>query len=405
MDTFVDNEVGLSKRRRILRHGCLSATSVSGGEGGPAAKSPAAGNFGPSTIDLRGSSGLHLVSEPPTSVANPECRPVDDRLDRVGHRMDLQVGLHVGPRTDVCRPAGFEERHETRVEAFVDDVAQDEAYGAVQSWFRRPERHPKPLLVIGPSGCGKSAIIRHFSRPQGLECYDDQDLADFLSPVGLRTKCPGLLDGIEGLDASERQLVKKALGAKNGRRLVLTAEDAFEEPAKSWSSSCHVVKFERPSPAHCVRVLVAHGSSEDVARALVDSSDCNLGSAMAGLVFGRTGAPDVPMSAPKAVATLLRHEAVPCIGGSSDVSFIHMLYGLNAVQAPCNVKTRLRTCDAVSFMDLLGHEMPTENMWDLLQLVASCGPRIDRVPTFIWPSGKKSSKASFSLTSIAGVTE
>jgi hypothetical protein len=367
-DSFIENEVGLSKRRRVVR--------------------PA----------------IPVANEPSLAVGHRQPSDIPGGLDSVGHRADLQDNLRSPAWPAVRHSVDAAVSEPARVEAFVDDVAQDDAYGTVQSWFKKPERWVKPLLIVGPSGCGKSAIIRHFAGPFGIECYDDQDLPDFLSPLGLRTRCPGVLDAIEALDSIERPLVKKALSAKQGRRLVLTAEDAFEEPAKSWAPLCHVVKLEKPGESHCIKVLVAHGASESVARSLVDSSNCNLGAAMAGLQFGRTGAPDVPMSAPKAVATLLRHAEVPCIGGSSDVGFIHLLYGLNALQAPCNVKTRLRTCDAVSFMDLLGHEMPTENMWDFLQLIASCGPQIDRLPKFIWPSAKKTA-TPMSMDAISGLKQ
>ena len=375
MDRFVENEAGFKKRRRIV--------------GGPADCVP----VGP----VPAGSGLepgHSLGQQNSGGLAPRGSPLGDAPAFESRADTASPHGSSGARRPVCEP---------KKAPFVYDSLQDDAYGTIEDFFRRPQRWTKPLLVIGPSGSGKSYIIRHYGL---IEAYDDQDLEDFLAVHGLRARPVGLLEDIEGLDASERAIVRKCLGpsGRPHRRLVLTAEDPFEEPAKSWASHCHVVKLGRPSLGHCIDVLKAHGAGHLMAKSLAESSNCNLGSAHAGLALGLTGAPDAPVTCPKAVGALLRGAPVMCLGGSSDISWIHQLYALNCIQVKAKVSVVLRTLDAASFIDIVDHELPSENLWDLVQLMAACGPQSTAgLPSFLWPSAKKAK--TFSMTSIRGLTE
>ena len=384
MDHFVDNESGFRKRRRIVGPGGAGPASP-----GPLGAFPAGGGVPPGPA-----LGLaHIGGPPGDSRAAGSAARVEFPLGGKG-LLESAGATGLGPGRPLDGP---------KKAPFVYDNLQDEAYGTIEDYFKRPARWAKPLLVIGPSGSGKSYIIRHYGT---VEAFDDQDLDDFLALHGLRARPVGLIEDIEGLDASERASVKKCLGpsGRPHRRLAFTAEDPYEEPAKSWASHCHVVKLSRPSLSHCIEVLKAHGASAPLAKTIAEASNCNLGSARAGLSLGLTGAPDAPVTCPKAVGALLRGAPVMCLGGSSDISWIHQLYALNCIQVKAKVSVVLRTLDAASFIDIVDHELPSENLWDLVQLMAACGPQSTTgLPSFLWPSAKKAK--TFSMTSLKGLVE
>ncbi len=296
---------------------------------------------------------------------------------------------------------------------FLDDPERDDAFCTVSVWVRKPKlpSSQKPLLLVGPFGSGKTALLRHFgAQVGGVEAYDDQNLADFLSANGLHATRPiGLVDNIEGLDASERLQVKAALLRPSCRRLVLTAEDAFSEPAKAWSKLCLVVKMGTPSEAFAVKVLQAHWPALDASEAkrIAGLTRCNLSSAMqaasvmvhAGTSSTGSVAPNVRLDmfqdVPQMVTSMLTGRSVECTGGTGDTAFFGQLLQVNIPRVCTTIQQVSKALEDFSFLDTIQvrNELDGESLWGLVEStgrVHTKGPH-RKAPSgyFEWPRSTK----------------
>lgn len=290
--------------------------------------------------------------------------------------------------------------------AFLDDPDRDDAFCAVDFWFRKPnlEASKKPLLIIGPPGSGKTSLIHKYV--PGLEAYDDGLLEDFLQSHGLRTRPVGLLDNIESLDRSERDTLRKSIGT--GRRLILTSDDIFSEPAKSLLNKCTVVKLDRPRRPFAIKVMASiKNIGQKLLNDIIDScgpETINL-SVLTNAVRWLTRSKaedridvhaDMPMDVPKATASILFGKQVPCLGGSADISFLTMMLQLNVIQCDVPIKKLSRTLDQLSLLEIAEtrYIMDTETHWSYLSLIGSSGPKVSGNKRFnlIWPKGLKTQK-------------
>lgn len=294
------------------------------------------------------------------------------------------------PKPEVFKPVTLEPLPSAHV--FLEDPGRDLEFGLIDQWARKPQfpTSLKPLLIIAPTGSGTTCLIEHYIKH--CEHYYDQDISDFLS-LGLVSRGPAVFDNIESLDASERLIVKKHLVASK-RRIVLTATDAFLEPARAWSKWCTVVKLPRPSVSFIKNVLKAH-KPESIHHDYI-STNCNgnIASAMQAIQWSvRSGQPDMPSDAPKAVGQLLAHVPVPCIGGSVDCSFIGQLLQLNVEHAPCSIKDLAQTLERFSFLDLVdsSHAFDGPSTWTLIEAISKGHPKVPQNKFYRteWPKSTK----------------
>jgi len=279
---------------------------------------------------------------------------------------------------------------------FLEDYDRDEAYGHVDLWFRKPALNTKSLLLVGPCGCGKTAILEHFG---SYDAYDDQDLDDFLATGGLKKKLPALLDSIESIEAELRPTIKKALEL-NKRRIVMTTDDLFSEPAKSWSKYCHVVKLERPKVAFILRLLQKiHGHQEDGLNHIAEMCNGNLAVAMKsfewtnlaskGLKSRLNMQSDPTFDVPKATTSILQGRTVPCFGGTGDTSFLAQMLQMNVAQTSSTISGLVKAIDNYAFFDLVDsrHALDAEAQWSLLRSITDNGPKLSAGAKFRfeWP--------------------
>jgi hypothetical protein len=304
-----------------------------------------------------------------------------------------------------------------RLPVYIDDPAREDSVTGVESWLKACAigKPLKPLLLVGPSGAGKTCLVRSAAArllKLPLETFDDQDLADYLAPAGLRPRGPAFIDGIEALDATERLAVKAAIQkAPKGlaRALILTADDLFEDPAKAWKSLCAVVRIDRPSRAFIVRLLKAKSSGmlEAHVAAAADAANGSTALAMNAARFlarteavkaGALSGADLLYDVPKAVGETLRGRRVPCLGGSSDTSFYGQMVALQLPQTNCSIGALAKAIDRWSFYDAssIARELDTDSHWTLVSLMASQGPKLAagarwnlEWPKSVKPSGDK----------------
>lgn len=289
---------------------------------------------------------------------------------------------------------------------------------AVEQWLRAfaSGKSQKPLLLVGPCGSGKTSLLVSTARrlcKLPMEGLDDQDMADFLAPAGLRPRGPAFIDGIEALDVTERDAVKDAIakGPKGlARPLVLTADDLFEAPAKNWKDHCIVVRIERPKKAFLMKVLKTRWPTieEAAAEAAAESSNGSVSLAMntAGFLHrvaagassgtaadGAVGHSDLLYDVPKAIGETLRGHSVACLGGSSDTTFYAQMLQLQLPTVTTNITALAKALDQWSLYDAsgVGRDLDTDAHWSLVSLIARQGPKLSAGAKFQmqWPKSLK----------------
>jgi hypothetical protein len=223
-------------------------------------------------------------------------------------------------------------------------------------------------------------------------------MSDFLALCGLRTRVPALIDDIEGLDSTERQRVKAVFGTRH-RRLVLTATDAFTEPAKAWARFCTIVRLDRPKKAFIAKVLALRCKDTEVCAEVAECCNGNVAAAVQAVsMIVRTddcsfSVPDAVSDTLKTVGLLLGGTRVPCGGGTSDTSFVGQLMQINSVGAASSVSALVQAMDRWSFFDVIDsqHMLDAESQWHLMTLTALQGPKMpkDRYWRMEWPRGTK----------------
>ena len=287
----------------------------------------------------------------------------------------------------------------------IDDTERDDAYCAIDFWFRKPnlDSSKKPLLICGPPGSGKSHLIHYYG---SVDVFDEDLMEDFIEMHGLKPRGPGLVDNIESLDRSEREILRKCFAGKH-RRLVFTCDDLFQEPAKSFTKWCTVVKLDRPKRPFALKLLssLAPDISKEILGQIIDAccsnDSINLTVLVNALHWLRKRSTsdlidvhaDMPMDVPKATASILYGKKVQCLGGSSDTSFLSLMLQLNVPQADCSLKALSKTLDQFSLLEIAEerHIMDSETHWNYLSMIASQGPKLNSKSKF-WLTWPKSSK-------------
>ena len=311
---------------------------------------------------------------------------------------------------------------------FLEDPNREDMFFAIEDWCKRPERHPKPLLVIGPPGCGKTFAILHYTKFH-VEAYDDHDLNDFLYTTGLYKRPPAMFDCIENLEMNEKSALKKAIDAMKDtkirmpRRLILTSEEAFVEPTKTWAKQCEVVKLEAPGPTFLRKCLTEtwkqlwpktwHAeTSPEIVNAIQDACRFNVQACMSQLQFfafrksdtkdqsgghivghtagqsvghtaGHTGLQvgsmdtfsDVPKMVHRYLYGTANHSELAF--SASDVSFLAQMLQLNSLQ---NVRASTNAVDQTmsrwSFFDIVDRQIESDVLFTHMDLSAKLMPKV-----------------------------
>jgi shikimate kinase len=252
---------------------------------------------------------------------------------------------------------------------FVHDPERDDAFCSVDIWIRKNTDF-KPLLLAGPAGSGKTTLIQEYSKSI-YETYFDQDLSDFLSSTGLRPKTLCVIDCIESLDAKERDIVKKSFSGLK-RRLILTTEDLFAEPAKTWKKNCTVISLKEPSKQFLKRVYESSG--------LVYNGEPSF--PVDRFSAGHRDAVSDPI---KCTRLMLLGQKTPEL--LSDISFLSILLQANSLQTTQNISELSKALDRYSFADLIDHELDAQSLWTYHELVTKVSPKLtaSMTWTFQWP--------------------
>ena len=310
---------------------------------------------------------------------------------------------------------------------FFEDPNREDTFYAIENWCKKPEKHPKPLLLIGPPGCGKTFCLLHYTKFH-IEAYDDHDLDDFLHTKGLYARPPAMFDCIEHLEVHEKSALKKVLESKHqSRRIILTSEDAFVEPAKTWAKLCHVIKIEAPSASFIKKCLTETWKElwpatwgpkcSEIIDSIQEASRQNIQAAVAQLQFyGKqapnetqtldVGALDTFTDVPKMVYKYLYGTAgsSEVAMGSADVSFLAQMLQLNTLQ---NSQAPMRHVDRSltqwSFYDIIDRYIETDILFAHMDLYARNIPKIaNNSRCFLqWPkSTKPLEKPTMSLNTL-----
>jgi hypothetical protein len=265
----------------------------------------------------------------------------------------------------------------TKDSNFCYDSLRDDSFFAIQKYCKAV----KPLMIVGPPGCGKTYLVQHYS---DAEFYDDQDVLDFVSLIGLRRRGPCVFDPIEGLD-HEKKIIKKVLeNHEKYRPIILIGEDKFSEPLKSWVKYCNVVNLEIPSKQFLKQVLSKHHSDKAIIDSIVEHCRGNLGSAIQSLKIQTFSDADAPLDVFKAARLMTQGLKVQCLGGSSDASFLTTLMQLNSFQVCKDSLMLSKKMELFSILDILEsrHILDGESTWDILSSIG--GPQTSTWK-FEWP--------------------
>jgi hypothetical protein len=262
-------------------------------------------------------------------------------------------------------------------------------------------------LLCGPPGCGKTTLLTYYG-PHGIDTFCEGSIDDFIELHGLKPRGPGIIDNIESLDRFERDILRKSFQSRN-RRLIFTCDDLFQEPAKSFAKSCHVIKLDRPKKAFAIKVLlsIAPDLARELCGQIVDAccpvDSINLTVITIALHWLRKMSAndkidvhaDMPMDVPKATASILYGKRVPCLGGSADTTFLTLMLQLNVVQTECSISKLAKTLDQFSLLEIAEerHIMDSETHWSYVSLLGSTGPKLNAKNKF-WLTWPKSSKPS-----------
>jgi len=262
------------------------------------------------------------------------------------------------------------------------DPRREDAFCDVDVWFRKGT---KPLLLVASYGSGSTSLLEKYG---STELYDDQDMKDFLSSFGLSKKrIPALIDGIEHLDASERLALKASLKEKQHRKLVMITKDLYSEPAKSLAKQCQVIKLEKPDKSFIATVLkqLMLKDSKDITK-IVEMCNGNISNAVLALEFSMKSngsshldTPDIQNDSVRTCSMLLAHREVPCIGGTSDISFVGHLLQLNSPTVKgASIASISKSLENYSMLDVIEsrHCLDHETSWTLVNTISKCGPKM-----------------------------
>jgi len=210
----------------------------------------------------------------------------------------------------------------------------------------------------------------------------DQDLQDFISNSSLRLKPIGVIDCIESLDAKEKDIIKKNIQSFK-RQIVLTSEDAFSEPAKTWRKWCLFVDLKAPSKRFLEEVYKAKN--------LIYANEPSFPIQNMSSGFRDSFAEPI-----KCTRQLLLGHKTPEI--LSDISYLTILLQSNAIQSTTCIKKLSESLDKYSFIDIVDHELEAQSLWHITELTTKTSPLLNSSSpwTFQWPrSLAKSKKPSY----------
>jgi energy-coupling factor transporter ATP-binding protein EcfA2 len=258
---------------------------------------------------------------------------------------------------------------------FMHDNERDDAFCSIDFWIRK-NTDKKPLLIVGPSGSGKTALIQQYST--NYEVYHDQDLSDFLSSSSLRVKPIGVIDCIESLDAKEREFFKKNIHNLN-RRIILTSEDAFLEPTKTWKKFCTYVDLKAPSKTFLKEVYTA-------------KKLCYTGEPCFPIYDMSSGFRDTFSDPLKCTRQMLLGHKTPEL--LSDISYLNILLQSNSIQCTSSINDLSKAYEKYSFVDQVDHVLDAQSLWHLTELITQTSPKIQQTMpwTFQWPRSSAHSK-------------
>jgi len=306
---------------------------------------------------------------------------------------------------------------------FCEDLDRESSFGDIEDWIRRPKS--KPLLIVGPTGSGKTTAIEHFfikHLKQFPDTYDEtgttreekiDDCCDFLRPHGLlKTRHACIFDNIESYDLVIRDVLRKAMANFNKHRpFIMTSEDIFAEPAKSFAKMCTVVRLNCPSSIFITKVLkhkfaLNNNLIQDIINTSIGNLACalNCASILKESQSSKNMFQDRPMDVPKATRCALIGENVPLLGGSSDTSFIGQMLQINTPQVPQSIGTLAKKLEDYSYIDIidsvdLDHKLSTDQLWLLIQSTYVQGPKLSRTARFNleWPRSCAQSKTPWTF--------
>jgi hypothetical protein len=218
---------------------------------------------------------------------------------------------------------------------------------------------------------------------------------------------PIIFDNIESYDNPVREVLKNSFN-KKCRPIIMTSDDIFTEPAKSFSKFCVVVKLEQPKVSFiskCIKAKVPLIDAKTL-QSIFETADGNLSSAINCITWIKQVSAqdaghqcfqdctsmylDVPMDVPKATRAALLGQNIPLLGGSSDTSFLGHMLQINVPQAASGIKELSKALDSFSFLNVMDSsrdKLSTEQLWTLTQLSFRNGPRLSKTAKFIleWP--------------------
>jgi hypothetical protein len=282
---------------------------------------------------------------------------------------------------------------------FYEDISYDDIYGTLQSYFKG--RGGKPLLLVGPPGCGKTYAVLHFAKGL-LDYFDDCEMADFLRTSSLTDLPTAYIDRIEALTTEQRAVLRDCIRAKKHRKLILTTDDANEEPAKGLLKDLCVVKFEKPTDAWLLRVVKVHAPSmpDSLQKQLVNACNQNVASLLNILDFvtkdtsiqfdASTMVMDTYADVPKRVYQYLYGTAKE--RPTSDVSFLNTML-------LCNVSQSCKTMDQLTFamdhltcVDLFDYSLDDETKGTIVHETMERCPKLSKQAKWFplqWPKSVK----------------
>lgn len=303
---------------------------------------------------------------------------------------------------------------------FMDDIDRENAFGQIEDWIKAYTKIQKPLLIAGHTGSGKTTLIEHYfiKHLHALpETYDENgstredkhdDCTDYLRPHGLiRQRLPAIFDNIESYDLVVRDILRSALlKFKSQRPFIMTTDDIFIEPAKSFAKHCVVVRLENPKPSFVTKILNNRKQlCPQVTQSIIEVSNGNLANALncLGVISDSTDASsmfqDRPMDVPKATRCALLGEDVPLLGGSSDTSFLGIMLQVNSPQVPQSIEQLANTLERFSFLNVVDSVEPdkkllTEQLWLLIQKTYIRSAKLQKSSRFNldWPRSLNASK-------------
>lgn len=267
-------------------------------------------------------------------------------------------------------------------------------------------------MLVGPSGCGKTTILTWCAHKTQNRLQAQEDDEDDLS--GLFSSCTrplrkgkfvALIDTVEGLSQGQRSSVREALHSPTCK-IILTADNHFDSPAKNFVKLCKVVMVEKRNDSkaedrvrHVIKATAAGLGQEfckdEQYRKILNASNGNLAAAVRTTKWGiqtiaarrriaeaiengdthlqlskNFDAFDHELSAYN-MATRLREGRPLSSMGASDVGFAAVLAQMNLPNGSISIDTVSRIADRLCTLDVCqtSHDIESESLLAHLNLV------------------------------------